>query len=376
MKRRNFLGLIGGGVILAAGGSAAVITSRKPQTAQRPWADAGIAYADPRKRALSWAILAPNPHNRQPWLVDLSVPERATLFVDTAKMLPHTDPFNRQITVGLGCFIELARMAAAADGIAMTADLFPQGDDATALDTRPVAVLRFDGTAQPDPLFTHVPDRRSVKIPYDTARPVSQQTLDQVLAAARQTQVTGSVDSQSIKTLRALTTQALRIEIETPRTHKESVDLFRVGARAVDANPDGISFTGPLFEVSGALGMMRDETLLDPTSFSFREGLKAVAANTNSAMGHLWQITQGNSRTDQIAAGADWLRIHLAATGQGLALHPLSQALQEYDEMAALYAQTHSLCASDGGTVQMLARIGYADTVPPSPRWPLEAKLI
>ena len=30
------------------------------------------------------------------------------------------------------------------------------------------------------------------------------------------------------------------IEIETPRTYKESVDLFRIGRAEVDANPDGI----------------------------------------------------------------------------------------------------------------------------------------
>lgn len=32
------------------------------------------------------------------------------------------------------------------------------------------------------------------------------------------------------------------------RTFQESIDLFRIGHREVDANPDGIDFTGPLFE--------------------------------------------------------------------------------------------------------------------------------
>jgi hypothetical protein len=44
--------------------------------------------------------------------------------------------------------------------------------------------------------------------------------------------------------------------------------------------------------------------------------------------------------------------------------------------MAALYEKAHALLAPAGGTVQMLGRLGYAKTVPPAPREPLEARLI
>jgi len=372
----RFLSVIAGGTVLAFCATAGMIATRSPKAALQPWADAGASYSDPRKRALSWAILAPNPHNRQPWKVDLSEPDEATLYVDTDRLLPHTDPFNRQITIGLGCFIELARMAAAQDGIAMEAELFPDGADDAALDARPVAILRFAQGATPDPLFAHVPDRRSLKEPFDLNRSVDQTTLDAVLASAQQTQVGGDIGADSIEVLRELTHEALRIEIETPRTYIESVDLFRVGARAVDANPDGIDFTGPVFELLGAAGMMNRDALLDTSSAAYQEGLKAVFANTDTAMGHLWQVTLENTRVDQIAAGRDWLRLNLAATGLGLGMQPLSQALQEYEEMAALYTKAHDRLAPDGGTIQMLARIGYGRQTPPAPRWPLEATLI
>lgn len=376
MKRRQFIAVLGGGVILAAGATTGLIASRRTRTALVPWEAAGQAYADPRERALSWAILAPNPHNRQPWLVDLSVPDQAALYVDTERMLPHTDPFNRQITIGLGCFIELATMAAAQEGVALRADLFPEGADADVLDGRPVAILHFGGQAEADPLFAFCRDRRSHKEPFDMTLPVAQATLDTVLSAARQSTVGGSVTPENIADLRALTREALRIEIETPRTYLESVDLFRVGARAVDANPDGIDFTGPVFELLSAAGLMGRDALLDTSSTAYQEGLRAVFENTDTAMGHLWQVTAGNDRVDQIAAGRDWLRLNLAATGEGLAMQPLSQALQEYPEMAAIHTQVHQRLAAEGGTVQMLARIGYAPSVAPSPRWPLEAKLI
>jgi len=84
----------------------------------------------------------------------------------------------------------------------------------------------------------------------------------------------------------------------------------------------------------------------------------------------------GNTRFEQIDAGRDWIRLQLAATSQGLAMQPVSQALQEYPEMAAHYRQAHELLASPGQTVQMLGRLGYGPEIDPSPRWPLETRII
>jgi hypothetical protein len=376
LSRRRTLGLIGGGVILAATGSLAAIATRQPRTAALPWSQAGLGE-DARHRALSWALLAPNPHNRQPWLVDLREAGVVTLYVDTTKLLPHTDPFSRQITIGLGCFLELMRMAASHDGQRVTITTFPQGHDDRALDVRPVARAVFtpDPSVQPAPLFAHVLNRRSNKEPFDLTRPLPADTVD-ILAEATLGSFGGTIDPDEVAQWRAFTREALRIEIETPLTYKESVDLFRIGRAEVDANPDGIDFTGPLFEVMGATGLFTREAALDRSSQAYKAGLDAVYANTDSAMGHVWLVTQGNTRPDQIATGADWLRINLAATAAGVAFQPLSQALQEYPEMAALYRDLHTRLAPDGGTVQMLARIGYGPEVAPSPRWPLESKVL
>jgi hypothetical protein len=173
-----------------------------------------------------------------------------------------------------------------------------------------------------------------------------------------------------------LTRRALDIEIRTPRTYKESVDLFRIGKAEIEANPDGIDFGGPLFDALALLGQFNRETALDPGSLIYSQGVDVVMANVDTAMAHVWLVSSGNSRADQIAAGGDWLRINLAATAAGVGLQPLSQALQEFPEMQTCYAEAHQRLAPGGGTVQMLARLGYAAPVAPSPRWPLAAKLI
>lgn len=376
ISRRKTLSLIGGGAILAAGGAAGVAVSRKPGQAIEPWSQAGD-YEDPRMRALSYAILAPNPHNRQPWKVDLRVPGQVALYVDTDRLLPHTDPFNRQIVIGLGCFLETLRLAALDAGQAVTFDLFPDGSDPDRLDARSVAVCSFAPTDAPrDPLFDHVMARRSLKEPYDTARPVPEAALDMLAGAVRRLEFGGTVDAGEVGYWRDLTRQALLIELETDHTYKESVDLFRIGADEVNANPDGIDFSGPMFETMHLTGMFTREKALDRKSLAYTGGIDAVLANCDTAMGMVWLVSDDNSRAAQIAAGADWVRLNLALTGAGIGTQPMSQALQEYPEMAPLYDEVHEALAPGGGTVQMLARIGYGPQVGPSPRWPVERKVM
>jgi hypothetical protein len=378
LSRRKTLALVGGGVIVAAAGATAYTVTRQPETALNPWKTAG-SQDEIRRKALSFALLAPNPHNRQPWLVDLAGEDQVVLYADLQRLLPETDPYGRQITLGLGGFLELMRMAAAQDGYRVELSLFPEGENPAALDQRPVAraVFRADPGVQRDPLFAHVLARRSLKEPYDTARPVPADVLPVIAASVNSgSRFGGSVAQDDIGQFRGLTREALRIELETPRTYKESVDVFRIGRREVDANPDGIDFTGPLFETLRLFGLFTREQALDPASSAYKAGVEAVFANADTAMGHVWLVTAANTRRDQIAAGADWLRVNLALTGAGLGTQPLSQALQEYPEMAALYADIHKRLAPGGGTVQMFARIGYGPAAEPSPRWPLEKKIV
>ena len=378
LTRRRIIFLVGGGAVLAAGGAFGYAATRTPQTAYLPWDMVGT-YSDPRMRALSWALLAPNPHNRQPWQADLSEDGVVTLYADRDRMLPHTDPYNRQITIGLGCFIELLRMAAAEDGLRADTELFPDGSNPSELDMRPIARITFTAgpAVEKDPLFAQVPSRRSNKEPFDMNRSVAAALLSRLGVVVRNgTMFGGTVDPTEVEAWRALTRDALRIEIETPHTFQESVDLFRIGRHEVDANPDGIDFTGPLFESLRLTGQFSREAASDPTSFAYSSGRDAVLANSDTAMGHVWLVTNDNSRETQIAAGADWLRINLAATALGLGFQPLSQALQEFPEMAVPYRQVHERLAPDGGTVQMLSRIGYGPQVGKSPRWPLESRIV
>ena len=377
-NRRKFLALFGGGVVLAAGGAGTWALTRDPSRARLPWEQAGEADADPRRKALSYAILAPNPHNRQPWLADLSVDGEITLYCQQDRRLPHTDPYDRQITVGLGCFLELLSQAAAEDGWQTEIALFPDGEPRPRLDERPVARVRFAAQvgAVRDPLFRHVLDRRSNKEAYDTARPVSNDLLAEIAGAAQNGRVAFTNDGAEVSALRTKAWEAMDTELRTYRTAKESVDLLRIGKAEIEANPDGIDLPGPLMEALSLTGMLDREAMLDVNSTVFQQQVAAMKPPFETAMAFMWLATPGNSRADQIRAGCDYVRLNLAATGLGVAMHPMSQALQEFEEMKPHFEDMRAtLGIAAGETLQMFVRLGYGSQQPASPRWPYETRI-
>jgi hypothetical protein len=380
-SRREFLKIMGSSaVVLAAGSLGGCAQGGQPRAAVVPWSRAGSGdFADPRMRALSYAILAPNPHNRQPWQVDLSVPNEVTLYCDPSRLLPETDPFDRQILIGLGCFLEVLRMAAAEGGMVAETFPFPQGVPGDRLDLRPIARIRFvrSTTVAPDPLFLQVLDRRSLKLPSDTSRVVSDETLSQIAEVVSWAVEVGYTnESGEVSGLRELSWRAYLVETTTARTHMESIRLFRIGRREMDANPDGINLGGSFIEFASFVGILTREKMADPNSTAFKQGLDMVEEMLRTGMAYLWVSTDGNSRQQQLDAGTAWVRANLKATELGVGIQPLSQSLQEYPEMNERYEEIHALLAQPGERIQMFSRLGYGPTQDASPRWPLQSRTL
>ncbi len=372
-SRRKILGLIGGGTILAASAAAGgFLATRSPDKALAPWALAG-QYPDLRMRALSFALLAPNPHNRQPWVAALQGADTVILYRNSALNLPETDPNERQLTIGMGCFIELMVQGAAQEGTGVELELFPKGTDKNA----PVVVARFTGEATPEPLFQQVLIRHTNRSLYNQSA-VSSSEIAVIVNSPGQVQgavIAASSKKTMVSDIQKLASAAIAIEANTPRTHAESIHLTRIGKAEIEANPDGISLGGPLMDSLGALGILNRVSALDPNSSAFATAITMQTDAVATTPAFFWVTTPANKRTDQIAAGRAWVRAHLQATALGLSVQPISQALQEYAEMDMPYRKIHSMLAQQGETVQMLGRLGYGPSQSPAPRWPLETRL-
>ena len=86
--------------------------------------------------------------------------------------------------------------------------------------------------------------------------------------------------------------------------------------------------------------------------------IQSAWTSVDSSPAYALIITGGNSRSSQVESGMLYSRLILNAHRLGIVMQPLSQALEEYPEMKEPYSAIHRDYASDGGTIQMLVRLG------------------
>lgn len=368
-SRRSFIRLVGGGVVMA--GAAASLqgcaSSSYPAIAVQPWQP-----ADPKLEIRRWmlahALLAPNPHNRQPWIADLKRDGEITLICDGDRLLPETDPFGRQILVGCGAFIELAVMAAAERGYSVAVDTFPGGEPSlTQLPKGAVVAkltIRQEASIKPDPLFAFILKRHTNKAAYDMQRPVSDANWKLLTSASGISNAgltAGFVkDSATLQKMVAITRESYEIEFTTANTHLESMRLLRIGPDEISKHRDGISVNGLMLRTLVAAGMFDRMAVIKKGDSNYGRMMDRWQP-FETGSGYFWLASNGNTRKQQVAAGRAYVRTHLTATSLGIDMHPLSQALQEFKEVQKPYEEMHRLLGLDPArtTLQMLARVGY-----------------
>ncbi len=390
MQRRSFMCLVGGGTVAAATASLPGCSTDFPAEALAAWQGPGNE-PDVRRWALGHAILAPSPHNRQPWVADLREANAISLHVDRTRLLPQTDPWFRQIMIGQGTFIEALVLALQARGLAPVVKLFPEGEfKPRAVDDRPVARVSWLPGAPPparDPLFAQLLRRTTAKIDYDTTQPVQAAMVDGLKAAMTDPGVNfdASLDDARVARLRALCWESARVELVTPRTVMESVRLTRVGPGEIALHRDGISINTLVPRIANAVGAFDREHPPEAGSTAYKQMMSRFEGHSRTAMGFVWLSTptarhaaSGSLRSAEVSAGRAYMRLQLKATELGLQMHPMSQAPQEFAEMRTHYDALHHLLLgkpANEETVQMFCRIGHCAPTQHQPRRGVDAIL-
>ncbi len=364
LKRRRFIQLAGGGAVLAAMPIAGCSTDY-PQSSVQAWRDK-TEIVDVRRWMLAHGLLAPNPHNRQPWIADVRTTGEIRLICDGDRLLPQTDPFGRQILIGCGAFIELAVIAATERGYRVQVEAFPDGEPGPRElpGGRTVArlLIEQDSSLPKDALFAQILQRHTNKGPFDSTRTVPSTVWQQLQTSATDKGLlAGAItDAASMATMRQITRESFETEILTSRTYLESARLMRIGPNEVEKNRDGIPLMGRMVRALSMLGLFDRFEVPQRGSSNYKQTMDRWAVY-ETASGYFWIASRDNSRTTQLNSGRAYVRAHLHATAAGVDMHPLSQAVQEFVEVKPQFDALRALIGrgDTGNTVQMLARVGY-----------------
>ena len=378
MNRRNFIKITGLGLGTVAFGSSLISCNDSTAIDDFGWNGPDPLEKDIRMQVLAYAVLCPNPHNKQPWIIRMTGANSFNLYIDPERLLPETDPIHRQIHIGQGTFLETLVIAASGLGYKANIDYFPEGMYAnTELVDMPIASVNLvkQDSISKDPLFNSLLTRHSNKREYDDYQ-LSQNELDTLQKAhqAHSNYPLITHDSAKAKTqLVEILTEAMHIEVGNRQRDMETIEMFRFNDDEVKKYRDGFGvgqagLSGFTKFIAETFFLSREKVEKDPSEFG-QQAVDMTRKTAESTSTFAWISTPDNSRLDQVKVGRDYCRMNLQTTMMGLAQHPMSQILQEYDDMLDLQAefkQTFNIAESE--TVQMLFRLGKADPVAHGPR--------
>lgn len=383
MDRRSFIKVsgVGAGTVLLA----SHLNGCETAPEMYGWAPAPESLDDIRLKVLSYAILAPNPHNKQAWQVRSIGDRRLALYVDPERLLPHTDPYHRQTHIGQGTFLETLKIAASAFGHEAQVEYFPEGQYGNqSLEPLPIAEVSLLPNASVDvnPLFRHIVERQSNKRSYQNQPITDHESLALSSAFRSDSHSVLTIDSSPANRvhLQAFVTEAMAIESSDEQRDLETIAMFRFSDEEIRRYRDGFGLaqagvTGISKFIAERFYLDRAAAESDPKGFGGR-AVDTTRTQADSTVSFAWLRTEGNTRLDQVKTGEDYCRFGLLATSMGVAHHPMSQVLEEYPDMLPLQSQFKSTLGIDeGDTVQMLVRLGKAKPCVHAPRRDLQAFL-
>jgi hypothetical protein len=377
-RRTALIGLGIAGTALFVPGIAGC--SHTTPLAMKPWSGPPPGAEDVRLRALSYAVLAPNAHNTQPWSLALVGDDEILLYVDRTRLLPATDVPFRQAHVSQGTFLELLVIALGAMGRRAEVTLFPRGEYANdTIDDRPVARVRItEDVATSDPLFFQITQRRSNKRDYDPDRKPAPEQIARLMGSIAGGASLSFVQAHAARTrLSDIATEAMAAEVKDHARNEETAKWFRYSDRELEQKRDGFGLAN-----NGKTGftawfaetfVLSRESSADPNGAFARGAIDMARSQARSAPAFGVLTTTSNTRAAQVLAGRAYARVALTAQSLGLSMHPMSQSLEEYPDMALVKTRMErEVALNPGSTVQMLFRLGYADPTPHTPRRSVE----
>lgn len=326
-------------------------------------------FPTPILKAIAIGLNAPSAHNTQAWKFKIINDTEMILYVDETRLLPQTDPPARQIHISCGCFLEALAIGCSGIGYDSTISLLPEGNYLLPeIGKKPVASVKLseNKNATKHPLFNFIFQRRTNRTVYE-GNLISDNEFSQLNYESKTlySKTKFINEPNDIERYRSIFSQAMDKEFHTLATNEETREMFRFNDKEASTKRDGLTF-----EANGLSGMglffARSFTKNTTESWNkkgtIEKGLAGFNKGLNSSKAFVLWTTTTNTILDQVNVGRDFYQFCLALAKNGMYLHPLNQANQEYNEMTEIHNELDKAVGiKDQEKIQIIVRIGRAE---------------
>ncbi|MEC9486017.1 MAG: hypothetical protein UMU76_00760 [Prosthecochloris sp.] len=321
------------------------------------------ALGQQRTEMLWHASFAPSSHNVQPWTVRVVDNDHWLIGIAASRRLPAVDPGNTEILLSLGAFVESLVLAGSGLGLKCRTTLITDDPDASEL-----IELRLQEASAEDYPLSRLLERRTLRLPFEN-REVEAADFSHLVEGDQGFYYFPSA-SREANWLDNATIDANRQQVQRDDVQKELASWIRWSDAVARRHRNGL--TPEAIGITGLAGWYvrnfygRDDVF----NKDFRRNtVNRVVSRVSQSGG--WMVLTGrdHSVASLIDAGRRFQRMFLRARERSVAIHPMSQVLEE-----APWKEKVRASLALPGEPLFLLRTGYSRDYPPpvSLRMPLD----
>jgi hypothetical protein len=356
MNRRNFLSIAGVTIVLAGG--VTYLLSDKTNFKRSDIKDDSnnpFSFQPGEKEILYLASLAPSGHNTQPWFVKYIEPYHWIIGNDPGKWLPAVDPTQRETILSIGAFIQNLEFAATHAGYSCQFNVLAT----TNQDENIMEVRLQKSTAAKKYDISKIKNRRTVRSGY-LNNALKKEDAGYLLE--NETDLTDFIPagSKEYHWLNEQTIEANRVQAYRDAAQKELSEWIRFSGSEAKKHYDGLTAAG--MELDGIPGWVfrnfYDQKNVMTNKFR-EQGIDKVKKQVSQSAGWLIITSKDNSVATLLETGKRFQRIFLKVRDKNIAIHPMTQILEEAESKNQANTSTG---ISD--EIQFILRLGYLKNYP------------
>lgn len=354
MNRRKFL-LIAGGTVVVIGGSYYLLSDKSNfvRTDIDPKETEGIPLKPDERHILFLASLAPSGHNTQPWFIKYIEPYHWVIGNDKSRWLPGVDPYQRETILSIGAFVQ--NLEYAANNLGYDCQFTMMAHTNQDENIMNVKLKKNGNTVKYD--IEKIKLRRTVRSNYGNEL-LKKEDLNYLINGEPDVFHFIPNTSEEYLLINEQTIEANKLQSYRDIAEKELSDWIRFSSKEAEKHRDGLTTAG--MEIEGIPGWVVRNFYgkANVMEKGFREqNISNVIKQVSQSAGWMLISSKGNSVETLIETGKQMQRLFLKVRDKGIAMHPMTQILEEPATYGSL---NRSIGITDN--VQFILRIGYLKT--------------